>query len=139
MMVLHWDIQSLSMMLVQNSNVVLPSAKPASPRTTRVPHLAVSDRNARFGHELCHRGAPSVDALDAVVHEVDLTIAVELAQDRLAHQRLVEVATNVLTGRRSSGGVSILLRSRTPVRLMYRVRGWASLVRVSTSTRCEAA
>ena len=42
--------------------------------------------------------------------------------------------TKVLIGRRSSGGVSIVLRSRTPVRHMCRVRGMGVAVRVSTST-----
>ena len=43
-------------------------------------------------------------------------------------------STKVRMARRSSGGVAMMERSRTPARLMWSVRGMGVAVRVSTST-----
>ena len=50
-------------------------------------HLAVRDRDARFGHELAHVGGDVLDVLHPVVHVEHLALAQELAPDRLATPR----------------------------------------------------
>ena len=50
-------------------------------------HLAVRDRDARFGHELAHVGGDVLDVLHAVVHVEHLAFAQQLAPDRLATRR----------------------------------------------------
>ena len=52
-------------------------------------HLAVADAEARLRHELAQLVGEPVDVVDAVVDEVDLAAAVDLAQDHLADQLVV--------------------------------------------------
>ena len=49
-------------------------------------HLAVADAEARLRHELAQLVGEAVDVVDAVVDEVDLAAAVDLAQDHLADE-----------------------------------------------------
>ncbi len=72
-------------------------------------HLAVGDGDLRLGHDLPQMASHVVDALHAVVDEVDLAAAVELAQDGLADEPLVELRDvgldrQALLGRRLHGG-----------------------------------
>ena len=55
-------------------------------------HLPVRDRDARLGHELAHVGRDVLDVLHAVVHEEHLTLAQQLAPDRLRHGARVVLA-----------------------------------------------
>ena len=48
-------------------------------------HLAVRDRDARFGQQLREPLRGRADRVDVVVQEVDLAAALQLAQRRLAH------------------------------------------------------
>ena len=66
--------------------------------------------------------------------EEDLAATIYLAQDRFADKRVVPVRMKVRIGRRSCGGVSITLMSRTLTSAMCRVRGIGVAVRVRTST-----
>ena len=54
-------------------------------------HLAVRDRDFRFGHEALQMARHVVDILDAIVHEENLAGAVELADDHVANQAVVEM------------------------------------------------
>ena len=54
-------------------------------------HLPVADDDARFGHEPLQQVADREDRLDAVVNEVDLAAALELAADRAADDLLIEL------------------------------------------------
>ena len=53
-------------------------------------HLAVADRDARLGHDLPEPSGELLDVVDAVVDEIDLPAAVQLAQHRVADQLGVE-------------------------------------------------
>ena len=50
-------------------------------------HLAVRDRDPRFGNELAHVGGDVLDVLHTVVHVEHLTLAQQLAADRFATPR----------------------------------------------------
>ena len=76
----------------------------------------------------------SIDVVDAVVDEVDLPAAIDLAQDHLADQRSLCRVTNVRIGRRACGAVSMMLMSRIPASDMCSVRGIGVALMVSTST-----
>ena len=52
-------------------------------------HLPVRDRDARLGHELAHVVGDVLDVLHAVVHVEHLTLAQQLAPDRLRHRAVV--------------------------------------------------
>ena len=52
-------------------------------------HLAVTDAEARLRHELAQLVGQAIDVVDAVVDEVDLAAAVDLAQDHLADQLIL--------------------------------------------------
>src|SRR5690348_15265340 len=52
-------------------------------------HLAMADDDAGLGYELLQPPGLEGDRLDSIVDEVDLSAAIELAQDRLANQALV--------------------------------------------------
>ena len=52
-------------------------------------HLPVSDADAGAGHEPLDRPPDAVDVLHAVVDEVDLPAAVQLAEDRRPDQAVV--------------------------------------------------
>ena len=54
-------------------------------------HLPVADDDARFGHQPLHQIADREDRLDAVVDEVDLAAARELAADRARDHLLIEL------------------------------------------------
>ena len=49
-------------------------------------HLAVADVDLCLGHDLGQPHRHGVDVVDAVVDEVNLPAAVQLAQDRVAHR-----------------------------------------------------
>ena len=97
-------------------------------------HLAVGDDDARLGQQLAQLLGLRLDRLDAVVDEEHLAAAVELAQDRVAHQPGDASATRVWIGSRSSGGVSMTLMSRTPASARFSVRGIGVADSVSTWT-----
>jgi hypothetical protein len=61
-------------------------------------HLAVPDADLRLGHDLAQVAGDVVDALHAVVHEVDLSAAIQLAEDGLADQAFVELGHVGLDG-----------------------------------------
>ena len=52
-------------------------------------HLAVADEDAGVGDELLNLIRHLDDVVHAVVDEIDLPLAIELAQDRLLHALLV--------------------------------------------------
>jgi hypothetical protein len=87
------------------------SASPAHEREHHVlelarRHLPVPDDDPRVGRELLDVVGDGLDVVHAVVHEVDLPLAGELALDRAldAALRLYGI-TSVTIARRSSGGV----------------------------------
>jgi len=53
-------------------------------------HLAVADDDTGLGHDLLQAVRDVVDVVDAVVDEVDLAVAVQLADDGVADQLMVE-------------------------------------------------
>ena len=52
-------------------------------------HLAMADQDARFGHHLADLVGDVVDALDAIVHEVDLAAAFQFFLDGRAQQLFI--------------------------------------------------
>ena len=88
MIVLAFGTSSpLSMIVVQTSTSSLPLKKfEHHPLELMLLQLAVADADLGLGHQLAQLIGDMVDALDAVMHEVDLAAAIQLAQDRLAHQ-----------------------------------------------------
>src|SRR4051794_32897537 len=61
-------------------------------------HLPVTDRNASFWHELRKRSRGLFDGVHAVVDEIDLTAAPDLAKARLANGRGVPLRNKCLDG-----------------------------------------
>ena len=56
----------------------------------------MADDDARLGHELADALGERVDRVHAVVDEVDLPAALELGEDRLAHERVVPLRDECL-------------------------------------------
>ncbi|MGC3989815.1 MAG: hypothetical protein QM796_09095 [Chthoniobacteraceae bacterium] len=61
-------------------------------------HLAVADFHLRAGHQRANAAGDALDALDAVVQEIDLALAREFALDRVADDPLVVAADEGLGG-----------------------------------------
>src|SRR5690606_34852461 len=59
-------------------------------------HLAVPDRDTRFGHQLGQRACGLIDGLDAVVDEIDLAAATDFAQAGLADRSRVPLRNDRL-------------------------------------------
>ena len=75
------------MIVVHTSTSNSPRAKASMTRSScAFAHLAVGDDDARLGQQLAQLLGLRLDRLDAVVDEEDLPAAVELAQDRVAHE-----------------------------------------------------
>ena len=100
MMVLALGMSSpLSMMLVQTSTSYSPSANASMTADSSFSGIwpwAMPIRAS--GTILRELGRDLLDALHAVVDEEHLPVAIHLAQDRLAHQRLVELTDEGLDG-----------------------------------------
>ena len=89
----------------------------------------------RLGHDPLQLVGDQLDVVHAVVDEVDLPAAVQLAQDRVADQRRRPSGRpRVSMASRSSGGVSRFEMSRMPSSDRCSVRGIGVAVSVSTST-----
>ena len=98
-------------------------------------HLAVTHGDARLGHELAQREPQSARCpAPGCARRTPARRGPARAGWPGGSSVSSNSPTMVLIGRRSSGGVSMVLRSRTPVRLMYSVRGIGVAVSVSTST-----
>ena len=82
-----------SMIVVQTSTSYSPSQKSSDDLLERaLVHLPVGDRDARLGHQLAQLGRDLLDVLHPVVHEEDLTLAEQLAADRLGDGPVVVLA-----------------------------------------------
>jgi len=102
-------------------------------------HLSMCDSDARLGYDFADAGRHLIDSLGPDCGQIDLTVAVHFSQDRLPDQVLVEIADEGLDGKAIFRWSLDVLRSRTPVRLMCRVRGMGVAVRVRTSPRSASA
>ena len=81
------------MIVVQTSTSDSPSVKSQHHLLELVlVHLAVADQRSRAsGTSVAQLSRDQLDVVDAVVHEVDLPAALQLAQDRLADELVVEL------------------------------------------------
>ena len=61
-------------------------------------HLAMADEDARLGHHLANLFGNVVNALDAIVHEVDLAAALQFFFDGGADERLIPGGNDGLYG-----------------------------------------
>ena len=63
----------------------------------------MADDDARFGNEFCDESREGVDGLDAIVNEIDLTIASEFVFDGVADQIFAEGGDDGLNGEAVAG------------------------------------
>jgi hypothetical protein len=75
-----------------------------------------------------------IDGLHAIVEHEHLTAALDLVQDRLAHQPSLYLRTSVMMGRRPGGGVVMVEMSRSLCNPKFSVRGMGVAVSVRIST-----
>ena len=73
------------------------------------------DQETRFRHETTELERLAIDRAHLVVQEVDLTAAVQLAQDRLANHTVIAFHDIGADRQTLSGGVAIVDMSRMPV------------------------
>ena len=75
------------MIVVQTSTSVAPRTNlTIASSSSRLLHLAVADDDPGVRHNCWISSGHLLDVLHAVVHEEDLALAVQLAEDRLADQ-----------------------------------------------------
>jgi len=86
----------------------------------------VADDDASLGNQPPNQIANRKNGLDAVMDEIDLVLARQLALNRAPDDFLIELDDVGLNRRRSFGGVSIIDMSRMPMSDMFNVAESAS-------------